>query len=201
MKIINKVFILVFCLICSSNISLAQNGFSVKAGGSFSNVYFTVDTATVDTRYNLGLGLGVEYTRALSEIISVNAGIYYVQKGFEIQSKTSRIDYLLNYADVPLKINFKFDLETFYINFNGGFYFSTPLYGRSKRDGEKSKINFGNSSGSFKQYDLGFVLGMGVDIEMISFGINYNVGIIDIASAYDENIKNRSLFIYVGYKF
>lgn len=140
----------------------------------------------------------------------VETGIYMSGKGYKIKGFHDS-DTKLWYVQVPVMLNYHLYFNksnTIYIDPHAGGYYAYGING--KRKYEDQKINVIKEK-EIKNSDFGIVCGIGVGIYNAHIGVRYEMGLADVANSnlktdynqeigYD-NLKNRTLSIYVGVNF
>lgn len=169
-----------------------------------------------DYKSKVGFHLGVIADLGLSESFYIQPGLYFTTKGAkaDYEGMTEKLN--LSYLQLPILASYRFNLggDT-KLHINVGPYFALGVGGKFKyeEDGETYKIDaFGTSDedsdeekGGLKRFDAGLAFGAGVSFGKIYAGLNYDLGLANIANkdewGSDYKLKNRSFNISVGYNF
>jgi outer membrane protein with beta-barrel domain len=113
--------VLAIVLICSAYLGMAQNKFSVAAGGNFSSVSSINSTNPNGT---LGITGGVAYKMYMNDLgWFVKPGLFYSQEGWSRQR--------LNYLNLPVILGFDFTED---FNFNVGLQYGYLVGGINDPD-------------------------------------------------------------------
>ena len=222
MKNLEKILIVVFIAILASE-SFAQT-YGIKAGLNLSNLIMKAggETWSDDFKMNPGFHVGPTAEFPISEVFSFETAFLLSTKGFRISEKETFQDETfeyktkcnLLYLDVPLNAKASFRVsEKASIYGVLGPYLGIGLTGKTKNEnsynGEKHKeeedIKWGSDEENdfLKRLDYGLTFGAGVDFKSIQFGMSYGLGLANISTYTDDDvkIKNRVLGISVGYRF
>ncbi len=172
--------------------------FGVRAGANFAST--DMDYAT-STRTGFHVGGIVDWNIVKS--ISVQSGIYYVEKGFKSDFGKGRS----GYVQIPLLASYHIETPTkVQFHFNVGPYFAWGVTGRVDYNpyDETFSYNFNQNSfgqkGFFKHFDMGLCAGASILISHVILGVNYEHGFMDIAKVYGK-FHNRNVCITAGYNF
>ncbi|MBK7560521.1 MAG: PorT family protein [Chitinophagaceae bacterium] len=192
-----KKLIIAIVLVTTAFISNGQARFGAKLGGNF----FTLggdDTKDTDVKNKIGFNFGFLANIPVSEHFSIQPELLYSIQGAKIEDVDDRINYNLNYLNVPIMLQFTSD---------GGFYGELgPQIGflmSAKADGKIGGINFDEDiKDEIKGIDFGVAAGIGYKLPG-GFGFNgrYIVGISNISDNPGGDIKNRGFQIGVFYMF
>lgn len=118
----------------------------------------------------------------------------------------------LTYIDVPLHLKLRARLGGSGVYLNTGPVFSFGIAGKAydktevdgvETDSGETDINWGNSEDShYKQMDIGYALGGGIELGKISLSAQYIWGLTNLATSTldGEEIKNRTLQFTLGFQ-
>lgn len=219
------IFLIVFA---TATQSFAQK-FGIKAGLNLSTVHTRFISSKSALNFRLpsfnsitpGLHLGPTLEIPLSKIFSLETSLLASIKGFKytLDASTSATNYggkvVMNnlYIDLPItpKVTHGSGKIKYYVL--AGPYIGVGIIGNSRRtyteDGktktEDTKVIWGKNGdlNGANRLDFGLILGLGIEIKSLQFGLNYNHGIANLSSSDNDHytITNRVLAISVGYKF
>ncbi|MGM9478633.1 porin family protein [Pedobacter sp. GSP4] len=203
-----------------STAALAQSTpvkFGIKAGVAFPNMTFSANGASFsyDTKTSYYVGGTVEF--GLSDLISIQPGLTFIDKGTKINSSSFGFDNDDFLTDDDATLNFKY-LElpvNAIVNFKAGNagkifvgagpYFAYALSANAKMGSEKEKIEFEDAG--FKRTDFGlnflagFQLNNGLNIHA-GYGLGLgNMADDEEAKAYDASIKHKVFTVGLGFSF
>lgn len=172
--------------------------FGVRAGVNFART--DMDYAT-SSRTGFHIGGTVEWNIVKS--LSVSSGLSYVRKGFKSEFGKGRTDYL----QIPLMLSYRIETPTkVMFHFNLGPYFALGINGIVNYQPYDEtfaynyhQVSFGKT-GFFKRFDTGITAGAYIVLGHLLAGVNYELGLIDIAKVYGK-FHNRNVAITVGYNF
>nr|WP_315207624.1 porin family protein [uncultured Flavobacterium sp.] len=203
MKNSNKIFfaslVLSFMTFTSAQAQEKTPSYGFKGGLNFSNFYVdNVDDSNMLTGFNAGLYAKFPITNS----IAIQPEINYTTKGSEqiydngVVQGTSKFN--INYIEVPVLL-----VANITDNFNVhvGPYAAYMVSGKTKNDS-----NFGSSESEldtddFNKLDAGISGGLGLDFDVVNFGVRYNYGLTKIGkdnSFTSSDAKNSVFNVYVG---
>ncbi|MFV8366452.1 porin family protein [Flavobacterium sp. XS1P27] len=203
MKNSNKIFfaslVLSFMSFTSAQAQEKTPSYGFKGGLNFSNFYVdNVDDSNMLTGFNAGLYAKFPITNS----IAIQPEINYTTKGSEqiydngVVQGTSKFN--INYIEVPVLL-----VANITDNFNVhvGPYAAYMVSGKTKNDS-----NFGSSESEldtddFNKLDAGISGGLGLDFDVVNFGVRYNYGLTKIGkdnSFTSSDAKNSVFNVYVG---
>jgi opacity protein-like surface antigen len=208
MKIFVK--ILIVSMMLSASVNTFAQVLGVKAGLNLSNVLAKDDNKTYsdDNKMKPGFHLGVTAEIPFEEMFSFETGLLFTQKGYKYESSFMGTTYEgtlnLNYIEIPLNGKVSYDMGSAKIYGLIGPYVGFGLSGKYKNDDEDSKVDWGSDEDEddFKRLDFGLNVGAGVEIDALTVGISYGLGLANISPYSDGGYKvnNRVLAISIGYK-
>ncbi|MFV8323791.1 porin family protein [Flavobacterium sp. LB3P21] len=203
MKNSNKIFfaslVLSFMSFTSAQAQEKTPSYGFKGGLNFSNFYVdNVDDSNMLTGFNAGLYAKFPITNS----IAIQPEINYTTKGSEqiydngvVQGRSK---FNINYIEVPVLL-----VANITDNFNVhvGPYAAYMVSGKTKNDS-----NFGSSESEldtddFNKLDAGISGGLGIDFDVVNFGVRYNYGLTKIGkdnSFTSSDAKNSVFNVYVG---
>lgn len=175
----------------------ASYGF--KGGLNFSNLYTdNVDDNNVLTGFNAGLYAKFPITNS----IAIQPEISYTTKGAELVYDNAfaqgTAKFNINYIEVPVLLVMNI---TDNFNVHVGPYAAYMVSGKTTNDS-----NFGSSqaeldTNDFNKFDAGLAGGVGIDLDVVNFGVRYNYGLTRIGkedSFISSDAKNSVLSAYIG---
>ena len=207
MKNLNFFKTTLILLLLSLNAFAGGNGLGIKGGLNYAGFS---GNGFGKGKMLLGYHAGLFIRLTLSEHFAFQPELLYSVKGSELTFNQLYVygtgKFKLTYFDLPLILVYS-PIEKF--NVHGGMYFSSL---------SKVKIQNVTSSGSdfdfsanlnmddFNRIDYGILVGAGIDLVHLSFGIRYNYGVVPVGKKYDfsGNIKrfpdaqNAVVQVYVG---
>lgn len=194
---------LVAAAACSSG-AVAQTTFKwgPEAGLNITNNWVDVKGAEGDF-YDLkpGLKAGVAADYGFREHLSLQAGLYFSQKGAKMSSKTSST---FNYLELPLHFTYKTGQEGKGRFFAGiGPYAALGLGGRFKQPGKDATVTFGTGKkADFQLMDFGGSISLGYELPIGLFiRGQYSQGIYNISRSNSVLYRNFCFGLSVGYYF
>ena len=197
-----KLFTILSVLILTTTMSFSQTQYGATAGLNLANV--SGDDMD-NTSMRLGIRLGLNFTRELSDVVTLNSGLVYSVKGASYEAVKYNIDALtfedvdadmsLNYIELP--VNFGFSVSDQF-SLMAGFY-SAFLVGVSNTiDGEDMDADVDD----FASIDFGIGLGAEFSVnDAISINAGYQMGLSPIDDDGDTDIKHSNILVGVSYSF
>jgi hypothetical protein len=198
-KLIFASLVLSFMSFTSAQAQEKTPSYGFKGGLNFSNFYTdNVDDSNILTGFNAGLYAKFPITNS----IAIQPEINYTTKCSEqiydnaVFQGTSKFN--INYIEVPVLL-----VANLTDNFNVhvGPYAAYMVSGKTS-----TETNFGSSTSEldtddFNKFDAGISGGVGVDLDVVNFGVRYNYGLTKIGK--DNNFtssdaKNSVFNVYVG---
>ena len=177
----------------------ASYGF--KGGLNFSNLYTdNVDDNNVLTGFNAGL-----YAKfPISKGIAIQPEISYTTKGAELVYNNAFVKgvakFNVNYIEVPILLVMNI---TDNFNLHVGPYAAYMVSGKTSNDSNLISTQRELDTKDFNKFDAGLAGGLGIDLDVVNFGVRYNYGLTKIAkqsntSFISSDAKNSVLSVYIG---
>ena len=203
MKLLKLTLVLLFAM--TANLAYSQIG--VRAGVNIATQ--SVDEGD-DPGSIIGLNLGLLYELVLTDNLSIQPEIHFIQKGskedFDGFFGSGELSLRLNYLELAVMGK----LNILDIGDHGGLYLGVTPYlgyglsGESKfeinGDSETEDVDFDDDEINRMDYGVGF--GVGASYGRLFLDVRYNLGLSNFDdSALDIDIKNRGILIGLGYKF
>lgn len=192
------IFFLTLLFLCFK--SYGQN-FTFTGGLVISDVFFSVDSASIETNKNFGFIGGISSEIKLAENLYQGLGVEFVQKGFRIKSEYNTFSMRINYINFPFNLRYKFDLEDFWMAFEAGPFLGIALSGKRDFDNDTQRLQFGPAEGQINYLDYGLNLGFGVEVDYFKLRIAHHIGLNNISSSKSEELKNKSFTFSIGINF
>ncbi len=215
MKNVFKLLILTTVLIYNTK-TIAQT-FGVKGGLNLANMVLKADSKTLseDLKMNPGFHLGATAEFPINDIFAFESGLLISTKGYKTVDEEG--DYKsegklnLTYLDIPLTAKASFKAGSAKIFGLFGPYVGLGLTGKEKykftsdneTETEEEDVKWGSDEekSDFKRLDYGLSLGAGLEVNSLTFGLNYNLGMANISPYTKLTANNRVIALSVGYKF
>jgi Outer membrane protein beta-barrel domain len=161
---------------------------------------------TISYESKIGLQLGVIAEIGLSENLVFQPGLLYTRKGTTINYGSSfpSIKININYFEIPLNFLYKFPLGSesnkFFVNL--GPYIGYAISGNFSDGTDSKDLKIGTTTtDNVTPFDLGLNFGAGVNLGKLLINLNYGLGLSNISSLNNENVKNTNLSLCLGYFF
>lgn len=216
MKIFNKLPFIFLLLVLSSK-SYSQD-IILKAGLNLATFYgqdYEDDVEGLKIKPGFHFGGVVELP--ISEILSLEAGLVFSTKGSKYHEADRSDDYVydskfnLNYINLPVTAKINFNIGDVKIFGTAGPNLGYGMTGKSKSTeyfkGKTTKQSYNTKWGSgtyddLRRVDFGVIAGIGVEISSIIVGVNYDLGLLNIAANPGDGtiVKNRVFALSIGYR-
>jgi hypothetical protein len=171
--------------------------FGFKGGLNFSNLYTdNVDDNNVLTGFNAGL-----YAKfPISNNIAIQPEISYTTKGAELKYNNDQgtAKFNVNYIEVPVLLVMNI---TDNFNVHVGPYAAYMVSGKTTNDSKLISTRTELDTNDFNKFDAGLAGGVGIDLDVVNFGVRYNYGLTKIEkddSFISSDAKNSVLSAYIG---
>ena len=173
--------------------------FGFKGGLNFSNLYTdNVDDNNVLTGFNAGL-----YAKfPISNNIAIQPEISYTTKGAELVYNNAFVQgtakFNVNYIEVPVLLVMNI---TDNFNVHVGPYAAYMVSGKTTNDSKLISTRTELDTNDFNKFDAGLAGGVGIDLDVVNFGVRYNYGLTKIEkddSFISSDAKNSVLSAYIG---
>lgn len=165
--------------------------FGLKAGVSVAHLHQAagLNTHLFNSNRSFGFSGGVFATLRLSDIFRFQPEILYTMKGARLGGNLSTVR--IHYLEVPLLLKVSTSARDRFHIFGG-------LNGAVRLKTEGSV-----AIGLLKRYDLGFVVGMGLDMSVFTIDSRFTFGVTSVSNSANGNFdrKNSALLVLVGYYF
>lgn len=213
MKKISFAFALAFLFISIAEIH-AQTKITLKGGLNLANMLVEDDVEKISTDNFTGFHAGGIFEFPITELFSVETGIFASKKGFKFEESdaftSTKAELDAFYVDIPL--NAKINLLTGEISV---FAVAGPTLGIGVGGETSEKYTYGGITISetddikwgsdeddiLKRFDYGFLLGAGIGINSFVFSLSYEHGLANLATFTDDGatIKNKVIKFSVGF--
>ena len=206
---INTLITTIFLLIniCNSQTILAQTQFGIRGGSNLANMSINFAGINVGTDINAGFFIGVLLDIPITEVLSIQPELHFVQKGFQQSSEAPGLNFSnslrLNSLDLPIHVKYKHGINDKVSAFGLlGFNFGLGLFGNveSCDNGvfNSVDIEFGEEN-DFRRFDAGISIGGGVRLyEYVTLDIRYVLGINNIEPSDFDGFSTRTRGIQFG---
>lgn len=218
MKNLLKLFVVILAISATSTLQAQEIG--IKGGANFANILVkdNDETYSDDFKSLLGFHAGVTVDFPFTDMLAFQTGALLSGKGFKVEDEDKDYDIAIKhttsimYIDVPLHLKATFGSDDLKIFALAGPYIGIGLSGKAKSEitfaGETEKdeedLKFGSTEeDDLKRLDYGVSVGAGIEINQITIGATYNLGLANLAPVSENGYKinNRVFQISVGYKF
>ncbi len=170
-------------------LTYAQNSATGIKGGL--NLSTLSTEGNNDKNLKMGFNAGVFTKIPLSESFAIQPELLYSGKGIKLNYDESTVadgetKFNLNYIDLPVKLVFNLSED---FEFQFGPYISYLVNANIDTDGEILGIDVSSADeldrDHFNSIDYGLSAGLGFDLDPMVFGINYNLGLQQVAKDND----------------
>ena len=216
MKKSTKVYssVLLMALMTAPLLSQAQmddTRIGIKGGVNVSNFYRD-NVGDQNARFGFNVGLFTEL--AVGESFSIQPELLLSTKGnratygtddgvLDLVGAEGEVKTNLTYIDIPVLAKVTFGEV---INVHVGPYASYLIGANASTDGDLASGSEDLNRDNFKAWDYGLAAGLGVDLEAVTIGARYNLGLVNVAKSTVaegvlNNSKNSVLQLYVAVGF
>lgn len=204
---------LIAAVVAISVPALAQDvNFGVKAGLNLSNATIKSGGEKADDIKMLpGLVVGAYADINFSELLALEAGLQYEQKGYKFNYKEAgkelKDKYTINYLTVPVNLRLNLAMGDNTLYFLAGPTFGIGLSAKEKveYDGEteSASADFGNSEDDdIKRINMGLLFGAGYELSSnLGFRVTYDLGMSNLVPKGDSDNKVTTGVIGVAVTF
>lgn len=208
-------FLVVFAFAMSSG--LFAQSLSVKGGLNLAKMDAKLNDQSVfeNVKMNPGFHIGVTAEFPLNNLFSVEAGAILNTKGFKLSEEmtflgvTSKVKATQNlfYVDIPVTAKASFELGDNKLFAFAGPYVGVGLFGKTKSEvtlnnnttKDSEDVEFGDK-GDYKRLDYGVLAGAGIELNSLTLGLSYGLGLANVLPGNSIEGKHQVLSISVGYK-
>ncbi len=173
----------------------------IKGGLNLAKMRFEAGNIDWDTNTLTSFQLGLVGEFEITSPIYFNTGLLFTQKGSKISVFGAITKIPVNFLEIPLNVAYKYDLGEAKIYGQAGPFIGIAVSGKTKSGDDKDDIEFGSDDDEWKRLDAGLNFGAGVEIAALQFGINYGLGLANLANAEDAKIKTGVFSIIGAYFF
>jgi len=176
-------------------------GKGIKVGLNLAN--FTGEDADppagVDKKMRMGLAVGGFITYSFNEILAVQPEVLFSMKGAKYEADGSTSTTKLSYIEIPVLAKLMLATQS---NMKPNFFIGPSLGILMSAKAEDVDIK-----DDVKSTDFGFVMGAGVNMNMVSgsaitFDARYTMGLTSLDNTdADAKIKNGVISVFAGYSF
>jgi len=174
--------------------SFAQMRFGGEVGLNISNVNISPSTGTT-LKSAMGARIGAIADFSITDAISIQPGVMFSMLGYKDDAGTNS----LNYIQIPININYKFEVGPGKL-----FLGLTPYFGyaMSGKNSDGSSVTFGSNPTDIKAIDFGVGVNAGYELPMgLLFRAGYDYGMGNLTNISGATINNTNIHISVGYLF
>lgn len=194
----------VFLLAGVSDAAAQNYSGGIKAGINFSNVEFDGDGVDVNFDSRKGLIGGAFVVLPVSGAFGVQIEGLYSQKGATIEEDGGEGRIELDYIEIPVLARFSSapgaNATSFHVFAGPSFGFNIRARTEAELDGESESQDI---SDDVKGFDLGLVVGAGVELGRVVIDGRYTWGFTNINEDLQDDVKvhNRAFAIMAGIRF
>ena len=208
-----KKFLFTAALSAASLFTFAQAPtFGIKGGVNFAKINASASlggtSVSVSTGTLTSFSAGVFADFNIGSQVSIQPAVSFTGKGGkETDTNGDQAQINLYYVQVPVNVVYHIPAwETGSFYFGAGPYIGVGVSGKNKVTSGgttvSQDIEFGSDEGQFKSTDFGVngILGFQFTNGFL-LGVNYDLGLSNIANSSDASVKNRVFGISAGFKF
>lgn len=162
-----------FVLFAFTSQSHAQ--LEARAGLTLAKIKTKFSGVTVSSDSKAGAQLGVTYSKAINDNMSIRPGLMYTMKGGSFSEDGESESGTLGYVGIPLDFVYSTPISENTLSFHAGPYIDYLLHGSD------------DATEVFNSLDLGLNIGVGFDLGQIGFGLNISTG---LSNTFEEEIDD-----------
>ena len=203
--------LLAAAVVAVSSSAFAQDlSFGVKAGLNIANVSAKFGGQKVnDYKSIVGINLGAYADYGFSDMLALEAGLQFEQKGYKMEQGKLKDKAVVNYFTIPVNLRANFAVGDNNLYFLAGPTFGIALSGKDIEDDgsnkETSSFKFGNGDDdNCKRMSVGLLFGAGFEMSNnIGVRVSYDLGLSNTEPKGDSDnfSKPNALSLAVTYKF
>ncbi len=182
--------------------------FGIRGGVNFAKQSISSDGYSFSLKSNVGFNVGVSVDIPILESFYLQSGLYYTVKGYKLEEEygdeavyTEKAN--PSYLEIPILASYRYNFsDRTQLQINFGPYVACGIAGKYKYnddDFDDGEIDYFDED--VKRFDAGLAFGAGMTFGHFFVGLNYDLGLTNIAKDSEESLKNRCLSINVGYNF
>ncbi|MDR2424843.1 MAG: PorT family protein [Prevotellaceae bacterium] len=189
----------------------AQVRYGVKAGGTLSNVFMSIEGQKESGNMKIGVQAGGLLEYSFSESFALQPELLYVLNG--TSDKEEGVEMTMSFHNIQLPINLKYKIGADNLKFyaTAGPYLGYIAAGRAKASTSANGVNASASMDIFatplkeelqlKRFDFGVGVGLGVEISKMLIGVGYQFGLANLTGATGASLKTGTFNLSIGYFF
>lgn len=195
-----KVLLAAMMLLFGATQVNAQVTFGIKGGLNASKFVYKEDGTSFNAYALTGFHIGVTAEAPLTEKLFIQPAFLFSAKGGKLSENEGLADdekYRFMYVEIPVNLLYKYSLSDDINAFGyAGPYAGFLLSAKDKYANESESVK-----DDMKTLDAGMNIGLGVEVDKLTFGIQYGFGLTNTLKTSDATEKNRVFSISIGYKF
>ncbi|MBQ3656233.1 MAG: PorT family protein [Bacteroidales bacterium] len=207
-----KVLLAAAAVAVSSSAFAQDLSFGVKAGLNLSKQAYKVGGTKVsssDNKMLTGICIGAYADLNFSDMLALEAGLQFEQKGGKMKSGKETEKEVINYFTIPVNLRANLPVGDNNLYFLAGPTFGIGLSGKETyedEDGsESASAKFGNGEDDdCKRINVGLLFGAGFEMSNnIGVRVTYDLGLSNLIPKgdSDNSVKTNVLGLAVTYKF
>lgn len=179
-----------------------ETRFGVRGGLNLSN-FFADEPDDTNLRAGFNIGLTTK-SSLIDDMLFLQAELGYSGKGSKVEGDLGEASLNLGYIDLPVMLSLSF---ANLINVEGGVYtaylVNTSIAGETSAGTSFSEDISGDN---FKKFDYGLVFGTNLDLQPLTIGVRYHLGMQnimdnDVANYLGGDVRNSVFQVYVALSF
>jgi hypothetical protein len=184
-------------------ISLSDLNAQVRYGSIFGVNLATMTLKENGISYNPKISTGIQFGGFLELPVAGNLvfhpSLIFSAKGSVYKTDTAEFSISPIYLEAPIIVVLKIGSGKFGVSFFGGPYFACGVGGyKMGTDSEMKDLLYGSGGNKdIKAFDLGVVLGAGINIKSMLISAQYEIGLVNLSphASNDSEMKNTVIGI------
>ncbi|MDP4185672.1 MAG: outer membrane beta-barrel protein [Bacteroidota bacterium] len=181
-----KITLALVFIIAMASFSFAQK-FGFKGGVNFSKLDVSYQGYTMTTKATTNAEVGFMSDFKINDSFYFSPELLFVQKG----GKIGTVEQHLGYIEDRMNLTLKYGIDKAFLFVKSGPYAAVGVIANND-------AKFGTD---LKRMDLGWGFGAGVEYSVIQLGFNYGLGLLNVNTGNDGDVKNRTASFTLGIFF
>jgi len=204
-----KLFLIALLGLSVTVVSAQGVRFGAKAGGNLSTMTSKYDGTKEDgnkARFGFHLGGVMEYSFSPEFAFQPELLLMFNGTNFKSDEEMGMgVDPFIKLTQLQIPLNLKYKMGTDNLKFfvTAGPYLGYALSGRvgAKVLGISVDEDLFGDDSSFKRFDFGAGVGLGIEAGKMTFGANYQYGLANLSDVDKSTVKMGTFLFSVGYFF
>jgi len=213
-----KLSIILITIVLTAGFAQAQFRAGIRAGLNVTSFWGSAVPSPIfveesETEGRLGFQAGIVGEYSFGKRFAIQPAILYAQQGYAVRETLEDdeeyiMDFALNYVQVPINAMVKLGSPKVCFFLQAGPYVGYALNGKSliehKKgtkvvESQKDDVKF--TDDALKRLDVGAGIGLGMQFSGVQVGVGFNLGLMNLHSDAEYNMKNNGVTLTLSYLF